>query len=246
MDKIFLALLRTLANLRKGRIWAFLLAPAAISFLLGLGLSIWGLRALADGLLAYPPLTFLAAWGLLWLAHLLAWLGGWMLIFACAYLSASLLAALFVMPLLIKHLAAGEYRDVAPMGADSLLAATLNSLLASLLFVSGWLLTLPLWLIPGMALVLPMLLMAWYNRRTFAYDALSLHATEEEWKRLRRSERRPLFLLGLIMALLAHVPLFGLLVPTLAALAYLHYGLESLRRSRGGALLTGEARRIVE
>jgi len=32
----------------------------------------------------------------------------------------------------------------------------------------------------------------------------------------------------------------------LAALAFVHYGLETLRRSRGGALLTGEARRVVE
>jgi hypothetical protein len=53
-----------------------------------------------------------------------------------------------------------------------------------------------------------------------------------------------MFMLGLTMALLAHVPFIGLLVPALAALSFVHYGLEALRRSRGGALITIEGERI--
>ena len=44
--------------------------------------------------------------------------------------------------------------------------------------------------------------------------------------------------LGLIMALLAYIPFMGLLAPSLAALAYLHFCLESLRRLRGDAVLS--------
>ena len=47
-----------------------------------------------------------------------------------------------------------------------------------------------------------------------------------------------LLLLGLIMALLAYIPFMGLLAPSLAALAYLHFCLESLRRLRGDAVLS--------
>ncbi len=130
------------------------------------------------------------------------------------------------------------------MGADSFVAAALNSVLASILFVAGWVLTLPFWLVPGLSLILPMLLMAWFNRRTFAYDALSMHATQEEWRSLRQQHKRGLFMLGLIMALLAHVPLIGLLVPALAALSFVHFGLEALRRSRGGAVVTIEGERL--
>lgn len=240
MADVMLALMRTLASLRSGRIWGYVLAPAIFSLLLSIGLAVWVLGALVDQMLAYPPMTFLVAWGLVWLAHLLAYVGGWMAIFAAAYLSASLLAALFVMPLLLKHLANGEYRDVAAMGQDSFANAAVNSVVASILFIAGWLLTLPLWLIPGLSLILPMLLMAWLNRRTFAYDALSMHATEEEWRALRRQHKTPLFMLGLTMALLAHIPIIGLLVPALAALAFVHYGLEALRHSRGGAIVTIE------
>lgn len=246
MADVLLALMRTLASLRERRIWAYLLAPAVFSFILWTALAFWGLRELVERLLDVPPMSLLVAWGAVWFAHLLAWLGGWMAIFACAYLTASLLAAVFVMPLFLKHLANREYRDVAPLGKDSFLAATVNSLVASVLFILGWLATVPFWLIPGMALLLPLLLMGWYNRRTFAYDALSMHATGQEWEEIRARSRRPFFMLGLAMALLAHVPVLGLIVPALAALAFAHFGLEVLRRARGGAVLTGEAERIVE
>lgn len=240
MAEVMLALLRTFASLRSGRIWIYVLAPALFSLLLSIGLAVWGLGALVEQMLAYPPMTLLISWGLVWLAHILAYLGGWMAIFAFAYLCASLLAAIFIMPLLLSHLAKNEYRDVAPMGQDSFTAAAVNSVWAAILFIAGWLLTLPLWLIPGLSLILPMLLMAWLNRRTFAYDALSMHATDAEWQSLRAQGKVPMFMLGLCMALLAHVPVIGLLVPALAALSFVHYGLEALRRSRGGALVTLE------
>lgn len=130
------------------------------------------------------------------------------------------------------------------MGKDSFVAAAMNSLVASVVFVLAWVATIPLWLIPGFSLLIPLLLMGWLNRRTFAYDALSMHATESEWQAIRRDQKTPLFMLGLTMALLAHIPVIGLLVPALAALSFVHYGLEALRRSRGGALVTIEGERV--
>ena len=120
-------------------------------------------------------------------------------------------------------------------GGDSFSASLWNSGWAAVLFVMGWLLTLPLWLVPGMGLVLPLFWMAWLNRRTFAYDALAVHATDAEWRSIRRTQGFPLLGLGLLMALLAYVPFIGLLAPSLAALAYVHYCLEALRGLRQGA-----------
>jgi hypothetical protein len=240
MNEVMLALMRTLGSLKSGKVWLFVLTPALLSLALSIGLAVGVLGALVEQMLRYPPMTWLVAWGMLWLATFLAYLGGWMAIFALAYLVASLLAAIVIMPMMLKHLSANEYRDVAPMGKDSFVAAAVNSVVASLIFVLAWLATIPLWLIPGLSLLLPLLLMAWLNRRTFAYDALSMHASDAEWRGLRQQQKTPLFMLGLTMALLAHVPLLGLLVPALAALAFVHYGLEALRRSRGGALVSIE------
>ena len=244
MAEVVLALMRSFASLRQGRIWLYVLAPALFSLVVWVALAFWGMGLLVNWLLGHPPMTLLIGWGLAWLATVLAYTGAWMAIFAGAYLTASLLAALVIMPLMLKQLAENEYRDVAPMGRDSFSAAAVNSVFATILFIVGWLLTLPLWIIPGLSLILPLLLMAWLNRRTFAYDALSLHATDDEWQALRRQHKTPMFMLGLTLALLAHVPIIGLLVPALAALAFVHYGLEALRRTRGGALVTIVGERI--
>ena len=238
MADVVLALMRSFASLRRGRIWLYVLAPALFSLVLWVALAVWGLGLLVEWLLGNPPMTLLIGWGLAWLATVLAYTGAWMAIFAGAYLTTSLLAAIVIMPLMLKQLAETDYRDVAPMGKDSFTAAAVNSIFASILFIAGWLLTLPLWIIPGLSLILPLLLMAWLNRRTFAYDALSMHATEVEWQTLRGQHKGSMFMLGLTMALLAHIPIIGLPVPALAALSFVHYGLETLRRSRGGALVT--------
>jgi len=235
---VVLALMRSFSSLRRGRIWLYVLAPALFSLVLWVALAVWGLGFLVEWLLGHPPMTLLIGWGVAWLATVLAYTGAWMAIFAGAYLTTSLLAAIVIMPLMLKQLAETDYQDVAPMGKDSFTAATVNSVFASILFIAGWLLTLPLWIIPGLSLILPLLLMAWLNRRTFAYDALSMHATEVEWQTLRGQHKGSMFMLGLTMALLAHIPIIGLLVPALAALAFVHYGLETLRRSRGGAIVT--------
>jgi CysZ protein len=246
MNEVMLALARTFASLKNRKVWGYVLAPALFSLVLSLGLAIWGLGWMVQHMLDYPPMTLLIGWGLVWLAYMLAYLGAWLAIFAVAYLLASLLAAIFIMPLLLKHLSSTEYRDLAALGQDSFTAATVNSLLAAFLFVLAWVLTLPLWLIPGFSLLIPLLLMAWLNRKTFAYDALSMHATDSEWASLRQQHKLPMFMLGLIMALLAHVPLVGLLVPALAALAFVHYGLEALRRTRGEAVVSLLAERVAD
>ena len=236
MAEIILALRRSIVSLGRGRVWGHILVPAIVAVVLTVGLSITLLDRLVAALVEQPPMNWIVAWGALWLAKLLAAFGGWLLILAASYVVAMLLAAIFVLPLLLNHVAAIDYPDLARLGEDSVVVSTVNSLAAALLFVFGWLLSLPLWLIPGAALLLPLLLMGWLNRRTFAYDALAVHATPAEWRLLRKRHAGNLLALGVGMALLAHLPVVGLLAPACAALAYVHYGLEALRRLRDGAL----------
>ena len=237
MAEVMLALRRSLATLGRGRVWLYMLAPAIVAVIAMVGLSVLLLEHLIADLIEQPPLSWVVAWGAFWLAKLLAALGGWLLILSASYLVAMLLTAIVVLPLLLNHLAAIDYPDLARQGSDSVVASTWNSVAAALLFIVGWLVTLPLWLIPGLALLLPLFWMAWLNRRTFTFDALAAHATSDEWRELRRTQAMPLLLLGLAMALLAHVPFLGLLAPSLAALAYIHFGLEALRRLRQGAVV---------
>ena len=241
MSEILLALQRSVTTLGRGRVWLYFFGPAAVVLLLMVVFSVLALDALVALFLGQPPISWLSSWGADWLAGALATIGGWLLILSASYMVAMLLTAVVVLPLLLNHLAASDYPDLARMGTDSVVASTWNSLWAAVLFLVGWVLTLPLWLIPGVGLLLPVFWMAWLNRRTFAYDALAVHADDDEWRELRRRHGTPLLGLGLLMALLAHIPFMGLLAPSLAALAYVHYCLEALRRLRQGAVLSVEA-----
>ena len=238
MSEILLALQRSVATLGRGRVWFYFFAPALVALLLMVVFSVVLLERLVSQLAEQPPATWLTAWGAEWLAGALATLCAWLLMLSASYLVAMLLTAIVVLPLLLNHLAATDYPDVARLGRDSVLAGAWNSIVAALLFLVGWVLTLPLWLVPGMALVLPLFWMAWLNRRTFAFDALAVHATDDEWRTLRWRHGGALLLLGGFMALLAYLPFMGLLAPSLAALAYLHYCLEALRRQRGEAVVS--------
>ena len=92
--------------------------------------------------------------------------------------------------------------------------------------------TLPLWLIPGLGLILPWLLSAWLNQRAYRYDALMQHADRDEFARLVGTHRGKLLLVGLGAGALNYIPLANLFAPAFAGLAFVHYCLETLRGMR--------------
>src|SRR5690606_14576848 len=107
-----------------------------------------------------------------------------------------------------------------------------NATWVLLVFCVGWLLTMPLWLLPPLALVLPTL---WW---TFAFtgmlrmDAMVDHATAEERRRLLRQHGGAFWMLGLICALLSLLPPAWLVLPVFSALLFAHYALDALRDLR--------------
>ena len=238
MTEVMLALQRSFTTLGRGRVWLYMIGPALLALLIMIGLALFALDQLVAVFVEQPPMSWITAWGAIWLGHLLAALGGWLVILSASYLVAMVLTAVIVLPLMLNHVAEVDYPDVARMGSDSFVAATWNSVSAALLFIVGWLVTLPLWLIPGFGLVLPFFWMAWLNRRTFAYDALSVHASDAEWRELLRQQAMPLLGLGFVMAVLTYIPFVGMFAPSLAALAYIHFCLEALLRLRQGAVVT--------
>jgi len=92
--------------------------------------------------------------------------------------------------------------------------------------------TLPLWFTGIGAVVLPALNSAYLNQRLFRYDALSEHASREEYGEIVRRNRGRLYMLGLILAPLFYVPFVNLAAPVLAGLAFTHFCLAELQRVR--------------
>lgn len=63
MGDVMLALAKTFASLKQGRVWGYVLVPAVVSLLLAVGLGIWALGAVVRQMMDYPPMTLLVGWG---------------------------------------------------------------------------------------------------------------------------------------------------------------------------------------
>lgn len=194
-------------------------------------------------------------------AELMAWLGSWglaeplqawlgqsgldrfagvlapLLLLALAtpllMLLALLLVGLFMTPAMVELVAQRrfahlEYRRGAGW-LDSLGWSLGSTLLALLALVAS----LPLWLIPPLALLLPPLIWGWLGYRVYAFDALAEHADAAERAELLRRHRSSLWLMGLVCGLLGAAPsllwasgaMFVVMAPLLVPLSVWVYAL---------------------
>ena len=102
MIEIFAALQRSLATLKRGKVWLYVFAPAVVALLFMILLSFFLLDRLTAYFLEMPPMTWITTMGALWLTKLLAFVGGWVLIISASYLLAVFLASVMVMPLMLN------------------------------------------------------------------------------------------------------------------------------------------------
>src|SRR5690606_34523622 len=118
----------------------------------------------------------------------------------------------------------------------------LNAIIALLVFAIGYLVSLPLWLIPPLALIVPWLWWSWLTARVMRLDSLVEYAGADERRLLVKENRREYLLLGMVVSALNYVPPLFLVTPVLSALAYGHYSLALLRDQRLQSPSIGDAR----
>jgi uncharacterized protein involved in cysteine biosynthesis len=230
MNELFAAFSRAARDMTRAGVLWHALWPMLIAALLWavVGVVVWadGIAAM-DGLLPSLPWS---GWEIFtrWAAVFLLLAG-----FATlTYVTALMLVAVVALPLLINRIAARDYPELVRHGENVFLGSLGNTLAAGLVFIIGGLASLPLLLIPGVILVLPLAWAAWLNQRTFRFDALAEHATRDELKQLVHEQRGHFLGAGIGTALVAHIPLLQLLAPTFTAVVFVHLGLGALRRLR--------------
>jgi uncharacterized protein involved in cysteine biosynthesis len=219
---------------RRGILWQALWPPL-LAFALWSGVAVWAWQPASAWIVAELPDWSWLAWAGAWIAHIALFL-----VFApLIYGTTLLLLATFALPRMMLIVAAHDYADVVrqgPGGSGAVWASLGNTLAAGLVFVLGWLLTLPLLLIPGALLVLPLAWTAWLNQRSFRFDALVEHATPAERRRIVAEHRGELTMAGIATAAAMHVPFVNLLVPAWTGLVFVHLclgRLRDLRRTEG-------------
>lgn len=148
------------------------------------------------------------------------------------YLTALLILSVFGMQAMVEHVAARRFPRLARRSGGSFAGSMLNSLVALFGLVVLGLVSVPLWLIPPLWPLIPAAIMGWVNQKVLRYDALAEHASADEMRSLFAARRRPLYLLGAVLALAAYVPVAGLFAPVLFGLAFIHYLLGELKALR--------------
>lgn len=143
-----------------------------------------------------------------------------------------IIAAVFVMPIVLGHLDKSHYAGLRRQGKNATTLSAWNAIWVGLLFIAGWLLTMPLWLFPPFAVLLPIFWWAFAITRLLRVDAVVEHASVEERRYLWKRHNRQWWLIGFCLALINLVPPAWLIMPVFSSLVYAHFGLEALRRHR--------------
>lgn len=243
MNEIAKALMRAFASLLHPRMLLLMLWPVAVALALWLALA-WAFSAQAA---AWLQLQFqqsavigwaISVWPLSLFAAHLAWIVLVLLFLPLVLITAVLILGVFSMPAMVAHVAQRAYPQLARRQGGTFAGSAWNGAMALLWLVLLALLSLPLWLLPPLWPLLPMLLFGYFNQRVFRYDALAEHASSREMKTLERRHRSELLLLGMLLALFGMVPVLGLFAPVYGGLAFIHYCLARLEQLRGEPVAT--------
>lgn len=238
MSLVIQALVRALRSLTRGDVIWHLVWPGLLS------LAIWALLAMLFwGSVVGGVMGWMSGW---------EWLDNWisssefgagflmvlvhiviaLLILPLVYVTAALIVAGVALPMMLERVAATDYRQLEQRHGGTQVGSVMNAVSTGALFVLALLVSLPLWLVPGLGILIPLLLTAWLNRRAFRYDALMMHGDREEMKRIPQQNASGLLMLGVGCAALGYVPILNLFAPAFCGLAFVHYLLEALQQER--------------
>lgn len=145
--------------------------------------------------------------------------------------SALTFVSTFGMPLMLRHVAK-DYPGLEMRRGGSFTGSLSNALWAVFWFVVFTVVTLPLWFVPLLGWILPIVLVGLLNARVLRYDALADHASAEEMALLMRAPGLYWRVLGVGGALINVVPVLWFISTTLTGLAFLHYALAALAAHR--------------
>ncbi|HWN30247.1 MAG TPA: EI24 domain-containing protein [Burkholderiales bacterium] len=218
------------------KILGLTLLPVLLAFFLWGGLTWWFWQDWVTGvnqLLAQTPVDeYLLRHEIHWLAASVTTVLLILLLFPVILVTALLVTSVLAMPVMVKHVGTRDFPRLEQKHGGTVLGSVCNALVATVIFILLWMVTLPLWLFGLPAVALPVLLSAYLSQRLFRYDALAEHASPEEFKRILERAGARLYLLGVILALIQLVPLLNLFSPVYIGLAYIHFCLAELQRIR--------------
>lgn len=169
-------------------------------------------------------------------------------------IAALLAVSLFMTPRLARYVAERRFAQLERKRGGGFWQSLGWSLLSVVLALGAMVLTLPLWLVPPLALVLPALIWGWLTYRVMAFDVLAEFASPSERQALLAQHRLRLLAIGVTTGLMGAAPsvvwasgalfaaAFVVLIPlaiwiymlvfSFSSLWFAHYALSALHEQR--------------
>ncbi len=146
--------------------------------------------------------------------------------------TAVFLAGIYVMPPVIRFLESKHVMGIHRHSEIGISTTVFFAIKVFTKFLVFWLISIPLWFIPGVAFILPVFLTAYMLRTLMRFDALSEHATQKEIAIISKQDDFKTWVIAFICALLSFIPPILLIVPVLSALSFGRYYLNALGQLR--------------
>jgi len=214
MRPIFIDFGRALLSQLHYRMLILTILPFLLSVAIW-GLALWqGLQPLIDWL----QRTFLENDGFRISGNLLTMLGlgalktvlvpliaMWLLL-PLMILTALLCIGVIAMPIIARHVGKRHFPVLEARKGGSFWGSLWMSASSFAIFVILWLITLPLSLVPPLALIILTILWGWLTYRVMAYDALADYADAGELRAILRIHRWPLLIIGAVSGVMGAAP----------------------------------------
>lgn len=120
--------------------------------------------------------------------------------------SALLFMGIFAMPAIERHVGRRQFPQLEQKEGGSFAGSVWMNLSSVLVFAGLWLMTVPLYAVPPLAVLVQAALWGWVTSRVMSYDALAAHASLEERKALMHAGRWPLLAIGMVSGVLGAMP----------------------------------------
>jgi hypothetical protein len=151
-------------------------------------------------------ITWVESWGFVRFRAVLAPMVVLLVFIPVMVVLALLTVAVCMVPAIVRLVASRRFPDLEKLHGGptwkGLLWAAGNTLVAMLMLV----VTLPLWLVPPLAMICPALIWGWLAYRIMAFDVLAEHASVEERRAVMMQHRWPLYAMGVVTGMIGAVP----------------------------------------
>ena len=138
-----------------------------------------------------------------------------------------LFTSIFLVPVIVEDIRKTDFSSLNKK-SNSIFTGTTASLSLSAKYLFIWVGTSPFWLIiPGGSIVIPFLLLTWFNSRLFTWEVMLEISSKEETKNFINNHSSALWALGFLTSFLYFIPLLNLIAPVITAAAFSRYCLRN-------------------